>query len=204
MPKVRNSTGSRSSRVYWRRRIVVLGGFVAVTVGVMFLIVQPRFGGPEGGPPSTANSTSETPTAPVPTDGTAVCEKENISVTAVTDALSYSAELNPQLSFSITNTGSYPCTINAGTAKQVYTILSGSEVYWRSTDCQSSPSDTLAMLEPGKPVFSAPFAWQRIRSSPETCTVESLPLVPAAGASYHLVVSVAGVESVESKQFILE
>ena len=94
------------------------------------------------------------------------------------------------------------CTINAGTSKQVYTITSGTEAYWISTDCQTDAADTPAMLEPGVTVTSTPFAWNRVRSSPSTCA-GTQAAVPAGGASYHLTVSVDGIASASTAQFIL-
>lgn len=153
----------------------------------------------------TGSATPATPSAsvaPAASDGSAACTAGNITVTAVTDTNSYAAGATPQLSFSILNTGSTPCTINAGTSKQVYTITSGSETYWVSTDCQTDPSDTPAMLAPGVAVTSTPFAWNRVRSSPSTCG-GTQTAVPAGGASYHLKVSVDGIASADTTQFIL-
>jgi len=126
-----------------------------------------------------------------------------VDIEAITDADSYAAGKQPKLSFSITNTGSAACTFNVGTGKQVFTITSGTEVYWRSTDCQTKPTSTVVLLEPGKTLVSAPIAWDRTRSDPSTCTAKDRPAAPAGGASYHLQVSVNGVDSSGTKQFLL-
>ncbi|RFA10402.1 hypothetical protein B7R54_15200 [Subtercola boreus] len=215
-----------SPKVYRRRRAVLLLGLLAVVVVVLLIILKPGSG---SGSPSVGNQQAAVPNASTSptggsapdvagaaapeaaagaatdgaaTDGSAACAAGNITVTAITDASSYAAGSLPQLSFSIVNTGSSPCTINAGTSKQVYTITSGTEVYWLSTDCQSDPSDTPAMLEPGVVVTSTPFAWNRVRSSPSTCS-GTQAAVPAGGASYHLTVSVDGIASAATTQFIL-
>ncbi|GGF28577.1 hypothetical protein GCM10011399_22170 [Subtercola lobariae] len=150
---------------------------------------------------------TDTPT-PTPAatnaDGSEACAAGNVTVTAITDSNDYSSGSQPMLSFSIVNTGSQPCTINAGTSQQIYTITSGTEVYWLSTDCQTGASDTLAMLAPGKTVTSTPFAWNRTRSSKTTCDQATPTTVPAGGVSYHLTVSVDGIQSAQSAQFILE
>ncbi|UFS59105.1 hypothetical protein [Subtercola endophyticus] len=155
--------------------------------------------------PSAAATDAPAPAASeTPADGSAACAAGNITVTAITDANDYSSGNLPMLSFSIVNTGSQPCTINAGTSQQVYTITSGTETYWLSTDCQTGATDTLAMLEPGKTITSTPFAWNRTRSSKDSCASTSPPAVPAGGAAYHLSVSVDGIASAQSAQFILE
>ncbi|MCU1482944.1 MAG: hypothetical protein JWQ19_3730 [Subtercola sp.] len=155
--------------------------------------------------PSAAATDAPAPAASeTPADGSAACAAGNVTVTAITDANDYSSGNLPMLSFSIVNTGSQPCTINAGTSQQVYTITSGTETYWLSTDCQTGATDTLAMLEPGKTITSTPFAWNRTRSSKDSCASTSPPTVPAGGAAYHLSVSVDGIASTQSAQFILE
>ncbi|GAA1000501.1 hypothetical protein GCM10009563_27990 [Subtercola frigoramans] len=149
-------------------------------------------------------STGATPTpGPAAADGSVACAAGNITVTPKTDSNDYSSGSQPQLSFTLTNTGSDPCTINAGTSKQVYTITSGTEVYWTSTDCQTGAADTLAMLAPGQTVSATPFGWNRVRSNKAACDAAPVA-VPSGGASYHLKVSVDGISSKDSAQFILE
>jgi hypothetical protein len=151
--------------------------------------------------PSTSNPTT-IPTEPTAADGDP-CSPEKILVEAVTDKSAYEAAEQPQLSVTITNTGKNICVLNAGTAQQVFTIKSGEELYWTSTDCQVDAIDAEVSLTPGTPISSAvPIIWDRTRSSPETCNGPR-ETVPAGGASYHLSVSVDGFESAESKQFQL-
>ena len=127
-----------------------------------------------------------------------------MKVDAVTDQSNYSAGQLPQLSIALTNTGTTACKINAGTAQQVFTIKSGSEVYWKSTDCQTDKTDAEIVLQPGKTISSQePITWDRTRSDPATCQAQR-EQVPAAGASYHLQTSVAGIVSQTTKQFILQ
>ena len=90
-----------------------------------------------------------------------------------------------------------------GTAKQIFTVTSGNEVYWKSTDCQTAPVDTVVLLEPGKTLTSNRIAWDRTRSDPSTCVDKARQAAPAAGASYHLKVQVNGVTSKTTKQFLL-
>jgi hypothetical protein len=86
----------------------------------------------------------------------------------------------------------------------VFTITSGSEVYWKSTDCQTDKVDAEVLLQPGKTISSqAPITWDRTRSDPSTCQ-SNREQVPAGGVSYHLETSVAGITSAETKQFILQ
>lgn len=195
---------------------MVLLGLVAVIVAVVLIFVRP--GSSEGGEPDAAGGTSpsqspdtsdeaDTPPTVIPTEPTAAdgdaCAVKDIIVEAVTDKTVYEAGEQPQLSVTITNTGKNVCVLNAGTKAQVFTIKSGEEVYWLSTDCQVDPIDAEVSLAPGAPISSSvPIVWDRTRSSVETCNGPR-EAVPAGGASYHLSVAVDGFESDTSKQFLL-
>lgn len=210
----RTPTGRLSPAVYRRRRLLVLLAVVAVIVAIVLVIVRPGSSqgddGAKGG--STAKATdaaaeSTPPQTVIPTEDTAVdgaaCEPQQVLVEAVTDKTEYQAGEQPRLSVTITNTGKNVCVLNAGTAVQVFTITSGEEVYWTSSDCQTDAIDAEVSLTPGTPVSSSvPIIWDRTRSAPETCDGPR-EAVPSGGASYHLSVTVDGIEQVDSKQFLL-
>lgn len=214
MSTLKNPVGPRSSRVYWRRRLVVGLALLAVIIVVILLIVRP---GSSAGTPNTSasQSASDQPTdasttpadsTTIPTDAASAdgkaCKPANIAVVASTDKTGYDAGEIPQLSVSVSNTGSKDCVFNVGSAKQVYTISSGDEVYWTSTDCQTDAVDADVTLKPETPMGSAaPLTWDRTRSSKDTCD-GTRDAAPAGGASYHLTVEVNGVKS-EPVQFLL-
>lgn len=204
-----------SAAVYRRRRLVVLLGLVAVIVAIVLIVVRPGASqGEEQSPaPSPAPAATEgagdggatastIPTTEAAADG-AGCTSEQIVVEAVTDKTEYAPGEQPNLSLTITNTGANSCVLNAGTATQVFTVSSGDEPYWTSTDCQVDPVDTEVLLEPNSPISSSvPIIWDRTRSSVDTCD-GGRESVTAGGASYHLTVAVGGIQSAESKQFML-
>ncbi|WP_159602227.1 hypothetical protein [Agromyces humi] len=206
----------QSPQVYRRRRLLVLLGLVAVIIAIVLVIVRPGSSqGDEpdaaaGAAPSATPDASDEPTAPptvIPTEATEVdgdaCTAKNVTVEAVTDKTVYEAGEQPQLSVTITNTGKNVCVLNAGTNAQVFTVKSGEELYWQSTDCQVDPIDAEVSLTPGTPISSSvPIVWDRTRSSAETCEGPR-EAVPAGGASYHLEVTVDGIASETSKQFQL-
>ncbi|SKC47413.1 hypothetical protein [Plantibacter cousiniae (nom. nud.)] len=220
MSSLTNPRGPERPAVYWRRRLIVFGVLLAVIVLVIVLIVRLASG---PGTENTAAKTTPTPTAtPAPTPApeasttapideaattdpgsAAACTADQIRVEAVVNGTSFAADELPQLSLSVTNTGSAACTMNAGTSQQVFTVSSGDEPYWTSTDCQTAPSDQQVLLEPGKTVSSnPPITWDRTRSAPDTCDQPRDP-VPAGGASYHLNTSIGGFASADSAQFLL-
>lgn len=222
MSSNRTAQGRLPASVYRRRRAMVLLGLVAVIIAIVLVVVRP--GASQGdevaqttpasapatdapaatdAPPESAEPEPEPePTAAAAVDG-AACVDAQITVEAVTDAAVYAADEQPKLSVTITNTGSNSCVIDVGTAAQVFTVASGNEVYWTSTDCQVDPVAAEVTLEPGQVVSSSePLVWDRTRSSADTCDGERTA-VPGGGASYHLSVAVDGFESEDTKQFLL-
>ncbi|MCL2515076.1 MAG: hypothetical protein FWF16_03915 [Microbacteriaceae bacterium] len=223
----RRPVGRRSAAVYRRRRLAVLVGLLAVVVLVVLLVTHPWQGAatPTGDrspaasghtpAPSPAASGTPAPSAsgtPAPTTIPTVkasaagdpCDPVNIDVQAITDAARYASTARPLLSLSLTNTGAQMCTIDAGTASMVFTITSGHEQYWTSTDCQTDPVHTVIKLEPHQTLTSVPIAWDRTRSSKTTCSAKTRTVAPGGGASYHLAVAVDGIASKTTKQFILD
>lgn len=218
--------------VYRRRRIVLLLVVVAVVALVWVLIAQPWRGAaadqPESQPTPAATSiapatptavptpTPEATSAPEPTPDAAAeatpspapsakpCVARDVTVEALTDKASYDAGQNPQLSIRLTNDGESDCTLNVGTSGQSFTIMSGSDVWWRSTDCQTEPSDMVVLLAAGQTVTSAaPLTWDRTRSAVGTCGDADRQVAPGGGASYHLSVEIGGIASTQSAQMLL-
>ncbi|MCK2025114.1 hypothetical protein KZC56_02295 [Microbacterium sp. SSW1-47] len=210
----------RSAAVYRRRRLVVLLGLILVLavigVSVWLLVARPWAAATDATPAATSSSTTETtppPTgsaspAPTPsaseTPAVVACQAKDIEVTAVTDADTYAAGVTPRLSISLTNKGTTDCTIDVGSSTQVFTVSSGADVWWRSTDCQENPSSMIATLTAGSTVVSKePVVWDRTRSSVETCAQENRQRAPGGGASYHVAVSIGGFPSATTAQFLL-
>ncbi|KAA9106632.1 hypothetical protein F6B43_15460 [Microbacterium rhizomatis] len=165
---------------------------------------------------TAAPSASPTPTAsvapvaeptptPAPTATEAVaCTAGDVTVEALADHDTYASDQNPQLSIKLTNKSAKDCTINVGTSAQVFTITSGSDTWWRSTDCQNQPSDMVVLLTAGQSVTSAtPLTWDRTRSSVDSCDSPDRSRAPGGGASYHLAVSIGGIPATQTASFML-
>ena len=154
-----------------------------------------------GASPSPSATPAQTPTAAASPSASAstmpVCSSGDVTVSAVTDQGSYGGGEEPRLSIRMENEGDTACAINVGTSAQAFTISSGTDVWWRSTDCQTEPSDQIVQLDPGQTVSSVePLVWDRTRSSVSTCDDER----PRALAGYYnLVVSVGGIDSEETQ-----
>jgi hypothetical protein len=215
-----------SPAVYRRRRLVALLALVGVVAVIWLLIARPwsapaaQDGGPQplstadslpapssAGSDATGGGTVEgaTPGATPSTTPTArACVAGDIIVEPLTDQDTYTGDQHPQFSIKLTNNGP-ECTLNVGTSLQAFTVSSGDDVWWRSTDCQSEPSDMVVTLAAGQSVTSAqPLSWDRTRSSIDTCgDPAARPHAPSGGASYHLSVEIGGIPSTQSKQFLL-
>ncbi|MDW4573655.1 hypothetical protein R8Z57_12815 [Microbacterium sp. M3] len=221
-----------SPAVYRRRRIVLLIAVLAIAGIVWLLIAQPWAGAAtestDKSDESRSQNTAESlpvPSAPVspdpsstgavegavvegtPTPGATPtaqpCVASELTVEPVTSADTYASEESPQFSITLTNNGP-DCTLNVGTSAQSFTVMSGDDVWWRSTDCQSEPSDMIVLIGAGQTVSSAtPLTWDRTRSAVGTCADGSRPRAPGGGASYHLSVEIGGISSTEPRQFLL-
>ncbi|GAB3615494.1 hypothetical protein GCM10027416_00510 [Okibacterium endophyticum] len=219
MSSTSRPAGTLPKSVYRRRRLWVLLGLLAVIAIIVLIVWRPGSSSGSDGAATPRASTSPTATdAPpadgavtdesgespdAPAEGVAECSSESLVVEAKTDKNTYAAGENPQLSLTITNTADAPCSVNVGTSQQVFTITSGDETYWVSTDCQTAPADAVVELAAGQSVSSAtPIVWDRTRSSTDTCDGER-PAVPAGGASYHLTTALGGIESDATAQFLL-
>lgn len=205
MSTLRHPVGPQPPQVYWRRRLVVGLGILAVIVIIILIIVRPGTGDPATDP---AAEPEVTETAEAGIDGEpgigapTPCTPGQVEVTPVTDSNSYGPGEQPLLSLTLLNTGAAPCTIEAGSDMQEYVIVSGSDRIWASTDCQDPGVAAPTVLEPGEELSTTPFPWSRTRSSPGDCDVERDP-VSAGGATYRLSVSVGDFASDGDVPFLL-
>ena len=209
MSTFKNPVGPQPSKVYWRRRLVV--GLVLLAVILIAVLIFTRPGSSQTAPKPVSTSTeapaaddaaADDGAADAPADGS--CDPASIVVEGMTDASTYAADANPLLTLSVTNTGAAECTMSVGSDVQEFIITSGEERIWSSKDCQEASEPLELPLAAGEPLTSTtPVTWSRTRSDPANCDAENVPKVAGEGASYHLNVIVNGVESAESKQFVL-
>lgn len=195
--------------IYRRRRLAVFGGLGLILV-LILLIWHPWSSGASNNQanqpvviPATASAAATAASTAVADTSTKACEKSQVKLTPMTDSDSYAAGQYPQLTMQVENTGDSACSLNVGTSQQVFTITSGSEIYWLSTDCQKEASDYQLVLQPKTPITSEPIQWDRTRSNPGTCTLTTRDPVPAAGATYHLTASIDGIPSSSGADFTL-
>lgn len=203
MSTFRNPVGPQSSSVYWRRRLIVGLGVVAVIAIILLIVFGPKASSdPDASAPVETDGTPTSTPAATDSTGATLCDPAKLTLEAITDASSYDEGENPQLSFSLKSTMTEPCTIDAGSDIQEFVITSGPDEIWNSTHCQTGGEARSIVLEPGVSVQSSSIEWDRTRSATDTCESDR-PVVTADGASYHLNVSVGDITSESTKQFIL-
>lgn len=154
---------------------------------------------PSGAEAPAATEATAAPSAPATVPA---CTAAEVLVTAVTDAERYAPEVQPQFALRLEHRGQQACTLDIGTATQLYTVTSGSDVIWLSSDCQQEATNEVVELAPGQQLTAPAITWVRERSAPETCAGER----PAAGtgdATYYLTVGIGGFSS-EPARFVLE
>ena len=201
---LRDPVGPEDRSVYVRRRLIVLLGLVAVVVAIVLIVVRPGAAAPDDAKDvKVPSDVAETPKPDAAKAGEPVaCAKAALEVAPVTDQGSYGDGEFPQLSLSVKNTGKDACVADLGTAGMSFTVSSGSDDVWRSTDCQTNAESLPVVLKAGETLESEPVSWDRTRSSTETCEITRDPVV-AGGASYHLSAGAGGAESEETAQFLL-
>ena len=207
MNTLRDPVGPESKGVYLRRRLLVLGGLLAIIVFVVLVIVKPGSSGgaasaPEVKVPDEIVAADKVQNDTPKAGETEPCPAGELAVTPLIDRDSYAAGELPMLSLRVENTGAKKCEAQLGTAGMSFTITSGSDQVWRSTDCQINADTRAVILEPGKPLETEPLQWDRTRSSLETCDTARDP-VTADGATYHLQVAAAGVPGTGTAPFLL-
>ena len=138
---------------------------------------EPAAADPAAVPSATASAgeagkTGEATTAS--SDGTAACTEADIAVAASTSRKSYAAAQTPVLVMTITNVGSSACRLNVGTSQQDFSVSSGSDRIYSSSDCLADPTDVDITMKAGSSE-TARFTWERRRSAPGCKAVSAKP-----------------------------
>jgi hypothetical protein len=153
------------------------------------LLAHECSGGTTSDGAATPRSTSTPHMTPSPTPvGITTCRRQDLEVTAATDAPTYPAGSLPRLSAVVRNTAGQACRFQTSPAKRVWTIVSGHDQVWTSSDCAASGGSAKSRLKAGHTIAYA-LVWNRHRSA-NGCPTQT----PAASpGTYQLRVSVNGV-----------
>lgn len=189
--------GPEPARVYWTRRIVVLGALV-VAATLVWTLVQGGTGSrsdakaaPAASPSVSAIEEQQGAAAP--------CAAENLEITVESVRRSYAAGAHPTFTVTVRNTGGSGCTVDVGDAFRELRITSGKDRVWSSKDCAEGESASRNLLLGAGKSDTQQVTWERVRSD-ETCS-EGLP-TPRPG-TYKAQVRLNGAKSAQAV-FVLE
>ena len=158
--------GPEPASVYWRRRMTLGGGIVAVLVlaGLQIGANEPN-ASPTTGIEVSASSTplatdisapttaaTEVPTSePTTTDsGPARCSKADLKVTAKIDRTKAAVGEGLHITMSVTNTSATACVRNLGSGVNEVAIVSGETTVWSSDYCNPSTAKKDTTLSAGE------------------------------------------------------
>ena len=167
------------ARVYWVRRLVVLG----IPLLVVVLAVARLTARGDGGTPSPAAQTTTTaasavvagtapstpPASTAPTTeagGVPDCGAAELTLAMAPTAESFGPGAPATFNVTITNKGSVTCLVDAGEASREILITSGADRVWDNRDCIVAGTETRDLLLPGGGADATQLAWDKVRSAP--------------------------------------
>ncbi|QHT57217.1 hypothetical protein GXP71_14800 [Cellulomonas sp. H30R-01] len=192
--------GPLPARVYWVRRVVVLGIPLLLVVLVVWLVAgrgsatPPADASPQDTPSSEPKTEVETPAADddEDTEDTSgvppTCTAEVLALAIAATAESFPEGTSPSFTVSITNTGTQPCVVDAGDTQREIVITSGVDRVWSSKDCPVAGNETRTLLLAGGAADESTLAWNRVRSA-QGCPADQP--TPGAG-TYSAAFTLAG------------
>jgi hypothetical protein len=198
MSTILRPAGSQPARVYWIRRLVVLGALFLVVVLLWSMLARGGGGGaedePDAGDAEPASDSDETTADDETTAANGrTCAAADLTLAVAADAQTYAAGVQPVFTVTITNTSTSSCAVDAGDAARELLVTSGTDRVWSSLDCAGDAAERLLLL-PAETADSVAVTWPRIRSA-EGCTA-GLP-EPRPG-TYHVVAKLLGAESADT------
>lgn len=182
-------TGPQPSSVYWRRRVLAIGGSVIAVVLVVWLVgamvgrdgpaVTPQAGASSPPPPSetpvvasSSSSTSPPPPPPppsptLPPGPPPACEDGQIAVVAEVEKPAYPAGEQVGMKIVVSNTGPLPCTKEIGrqVRELVVSTADGVTRLWSSNDCFVTAGSEVRVMRPGE-LFTYGLRWLGSTSEP--------------------------------------
>lgn len=160
--------------------VLVVGLLVWAGIGIASLLrpTDPGATGagqePVAGDPSGASVQPSEQSSSEPSVEPTGCLEGDIGITASTAAGTHGPAENPVLVMTIKNEGKFDCNVNVGTSQQDFSVMSGKDRIFATSDCVQDPTDTEITIKPGASE-TARFTWTRVRSAPGCKVVNAKP-----------------------------
>lgn len=174
------------ARVFWIRRLVVLG----LPLLLVVLLVTWWTGRDAPDPGAAAPEPTQT-TAPDDGGGVPDCAAAQLALAIAPGAESFPEGVDPTFEVTVTNSGPEPCLVDVGEGQREIVITSGEDRVWSSRDCTPADAPARTLLLVGGQSDVTQLGWPRQRSAPG-CAGD-LP-VPGAG-TYSVTVAAGGAMS---------
>lgn len=185
MSSVLSPVGPQPARVYWLRRVLVLG----IPLILIIVIAVSCSGG--GGKPSAGSGGPQT--TPTDTSGTTNdCLASDLSAAINTSTDTYDVGQSALFTGVLTNVGTSACRLTTSPSTEIWTVTSGADRVWTtgpSAGCPQSTVATTKVLEAGAS-RQISISWDGKRLLPG-CTAGD----PAANGTYHLSAKLDGVHA---------
>jgi hypothetical protein len=192
MSSVLYPVGPQPPRVYWVRRLVVLG----VPLILILVIAISCSGGGGGKKPSVGSGTGAnptvTPTTSTSSDPNAPCLPSDLTATvaASADGGIYAVGQSPTFTATIRNVSLKTCKFTSTPANEIWKVTSGAAQWWSTAaPCsQTGPAKTKRLAPQESQQIS--FTWDGTRQDPGCDSGD-----PAQVGTYHLHAKLDGVKA---------
>jgi hypothetical protein len=147
MSSVLSPVGSQPARVYWLRRLAVLGVPL-----ILIIIVAVSCSGGGKKPAAGSNSTGGSPSSSNTSQTTTDCAPGDLSAQVSASAAVYAPGDSPVFTGVLTNVSSAACRLTTSPSDESWTVTSGADRFWttgKSAGCPRSDVAATKMLGPG-------------------------------------------------------
>lgn len=163
--------GPLPASTYWRRRLVLLVGLLALVLVARSCVGDApspqRTGGGSPSPTPSASPSAKTSTSPRPSPtraGPVTCPDRVLSLAAAPAQRSYPAGSTMRFTLTVTNTGSAPCRRDLGGGALEVLVYSGADRIWSSDDCGTDKGVSVQTL-PARGSLESSVSWTGQRSA---------------------------------------
>lgn len=164
MPGIIKPIGPKDPKVYWVRRLVLLGALTSTLILIFSIINRPidaqvnednQIAAPIEEVAATAEPTETILTTPVATPEPTIvnsCLDDQIAITVLVSSQTPKVLEGLRITMSITNVSTQICQRDVGSGANEITIVSGPALIWSTDFCNPSAAEDIRTLQPNQKV----------------------------------------------------